>query len=138
MSRLVRAVVVTAMLATMVVVVPFDAGAALHTRRFQMPSGNIGCLLAGDHLRCDILSGLSPEPERRCELDWTGLSIGRETRAQPVCAGDTVFDRNSPVLGYGQRWRRDGIVCVSRRSGLRCRNHFDHGFFLSRDDWEAH
>ncbi|MEA2435425.1 MAG: hypothetical protein QOG54_2882 [Actinomycetota bacterium] len=136
--QIVRLAIVSAVVLAQLTVAPLGAQAALRSRAFQTPSGNIGCLLAGGHLRCDILSGLNPEPNRPCELDWTGLSIGREARARPVCAGDTVFDRNSPVLNYGEKWRRGGIVCVSRQSGLRCHNNFDHGFFLSRDDWEAH
>jgi hypothetical protein len=138
MIRFVRLTLISALLLVQLIAAPMGAQAALRTRRFQTPSGNIGCLLAGNHLRCDILSGLNPEPRRRCELDWVGLSIGVRTRAAPVCAGDTVFDQDAPVLDYGSRWRRAGIVCVSRMSGLRCHNNYDHGFFLSRDDWEAH
>jgi hypothetical protein len=116
---------------------PATATAALHGRKFQMPSGNIGCLLHSGVLRCDILSGLNPEPERDCDVDWTGLSLDSDGKASPVCAGDTVMDRDARTLKYGHKWKRNGITCTSRRSGLRCHNRKHHGFFLSRDDWDT-
>jgi hypothetical protein len=106
---------------------------------FRMPSGNIGCAFVarGAVLRCDTLSGLRPEPRGRCELDWTGLTVAAAGRARPQCAGDTAVDRRAPVLRYGRTWRRAGIVCVSRRVGLRCRNRAAHGFFLARERWSV-
>jgi hypothetical protein len=38
------------------------------------------------------------------------------------------------VAAYGKTWRRGGIMCVSRRSRLRCTNGSRHGFFLSRSN----
>lgn len=104
---------------------------------FHTPSGNIGCVFVarGAVLRCDILSGLRPEPRGRCELDWTGLTVAATGRARPTCAGDTAVDRRSPVLRYGRTWRRSGIACLSRRTGLRCLNRDGRGFFLSRTRW---
>lgn len=100
-----------------------------------MPSGNIACLEFAGVLRCDVLSGLRPEPRRACRLDWTGVALRRTGRPSAVCAGDTVFDRRSRVLSYGTTWRRNGIVCTSRRTGLTCRNRRGHGFFLARERW---
>jgi uncharacterized protein DUF6636 len=114
-----------------------NAEGAMHKRKFQMPSGNIGCRYGGGTLRCDIRSGLDPEPRRDCDLDWTGLSVEADGKARPVCAGDTVLDSNARTLDYGRKWKRNGIVCRSRRSGLRCHNRKDHGFFLSRDNWDT-
>ena len=51
-----------------------DSGASAVT--FQMPSGNIGCLFGFRQLRCDILSGLEPEPTETCEFDWVGVDLG--------------------------------------------------------------
>jgi hypothetical protein len=106
---------------------------------FRMPSGNIGCLYetAARVLRCDILSGLRPEPRRTCELDWTGITISATGRAAPQCAGDTAFDRRARVLRYGTSWRRRSITCRSARDGLRCANGRAHGFFLSRERWRV-
>ena len=107
---------------------------------FRMPSGNIACGYSTDFgpvtLRCDILSGLRPEPRRRCELDWTGLSMGRGS-ARPTCAGDTVYDRKAPVLRYGSVWKRGPFVCLSLLVGLSCVNTTGHGFFLSKERWVA-
>lgn len=106
---------------------------------FRTPSRNIGCLYAaqGRVLRCDIRSGLRPEPTRRCELDWTGLTLTATGRAAPTCAGDTAFDPRTPILGYGRTWRRSGISCLSQRTGLRCTNARGHGFFLARERWRV-
>jgi hypothetical protein len=107
---------------------------------FRMPSGNIACGYSTDFgpvtLRCDILSGLRPEPRGRCELDWTGLSMGRGS-ARPTCAGDTVYDRKAPVLRYGTVWKRGPFTCVSLLIGLSCVNSTGHGFFLSKERWVA-
>ena len=127
---------VTALVAGIVVSTAPAHAADLSGRKFQTPSGNIHCRQVGKALRCDILSGLTPEPEKRCELDWTGLTLDREGRARPQCAGDTVADRDAPVLEYGEHWQRNGRRCVSRESGLYCRNFGGWHFKLSRDDWD--
>ena len=116
-------------------VVAGTAAAAAPAPGFRLPSGNIACLDFAGVLRCDILSGLRPEPRRRCELDWTGIALRRAGRATAVCAGDTVLDPRSRVLAYGTTWRRNGITCTSRRTGLTCRNRAGHGFFLARERW---
>jgi hypothetical protein len=119
-----------------------DAPAATsQATSFRMPSRNIGCTyLAGSRsqaasLRCDILSGLKPVPRRRCELDWTGISMDATGRAAPTCAGDTAYNARAPVLRYGRVWRRGPFTCISRRTGLRCSNRSRHGFFLARERW---
>jgi hypothetical protein len=108
---------------------------------FRTPSRNIACgYLPGSggaptFLRCDVLSGLRPEPRRPCELDWTGASMRPTGRATASCAGDTVYDPRSRILDYGQTWRRGGFRCTSRTTGLTCTNRSGHGFFLSRQRW---
>ena len=108
---------------------------ALTSRRFQMPSKNIGCATSEGVIVCDILSGLKPEPKRKCELDWTGMEMERLGPAQPRCAGDTAYDQSAPVLEYGTSWSRGGFTCVSQENGLQCRNEENHGFLLSREEW---
>jgi hypothetical protein len=113
------------------------AEADLSTRNFQTPSGNINChIQKSGPLRCDIYSGLKPEPNRPCELDWVGLLLEREGQARPNCAGDTVPNQDPPVLQYGDHWQRWGRRCVSRTSGLSCHNFGGWHFKLSRDDWD--
>ena len=104
---------------------------------FRTPSRNIACALYANVLRCDVLSGLRPPPRARCELDWTGVSLGIRGRARPTCAGDTVYDRRAPVLRYGESWRRRGFSCASRRTGLRCANAAGRGFELARERWRV-
>jgi hypothetical protein len=109
----------------------------LATSAFQMPSRNIGCALAGGILRCDLLSGLRPEPGAACELDWVGVILPRDSAAEPLCAGDTVYDRAAPTLAYGWTWRRAGFACESRESGLNCTNRAGGEFSLAREGWTA-
>jgi hypothetical protein len=106
--------------------------------QFRTPSGSIAC--AGSvaaqglpsYLRCDILSGLRPQPRRACQLDWTGFSLRPTGAPRAVCAGDTTYDSRAPILRYGTTWKQGGFACRSRRSGLRCTNREGRGFFLSR------
>jgi len=102
---------------------------------FRMPSKNIYCTYVGS-LRCDIRSGLKPKPARPqgCEFDWgQTLFLGRSGRARVGCVSDSVFDPSARVLPYGTKWRRSGITCVSKPTGLLCFNTKNHGFFMSRD-----
>jgi len=99
---------------------------------FQTPSKNIGCRYFNGSVRCDVLSGVKPQPTGTCELDWVGFALERAGPAAAQCAGDTVYSQGSPVLAYGERWRRGGITCVSRETGLLCTNQDGRGFVLSR------
>ena len=111
----------------------------LRALSFHTPSRNIGCSLAGEALRCDILSGLLPRPEGPCDREWTGLLLASEGPAEPNCASDTVYDRHSPTLSYGDLWHGPGFWCVSQPSGLLCFNPRKAGgsFLLSRAGWEG-
>lgn len=111
------------------------AQAALRTRKFKTPGGEVTCHLAGGWLRCDVRPELEPEPQKECELDWVGLLLPRHDRARPNCAGDTVGSAKR-VLDYGERWKRAGRVCESKRSGLHCWNEDGFHFKLSDDDWK--
>jgi hypothetical protein len=106
---------------------------------FRMPSDNIACRVFGSpaSLRCDVLSGLRPQPQGACELDWAGLYLEQTGEAKLACAGDSVYQSGSPVLGYGRRWQRGALACLSESSGLECRNESGNGFFLSRARWDT-
>jgi hypothetical protein len=106
---------------------------------FMTPSRNIVCayLAEASVLRCDIRSGLNPPPSGECELDWTGLVLGATGPAEPQCAGDAVPADDDSFLGYGERWTRDGLDCVSSETGLECSNEEGGSFFLSRESWRA-
>jgi hypothetical protein len=109
----------------------------LNLRAFKLPAGNIGCRFLGGNLRCDILSGLVPAPDGDCELDWTGVALERTGQGDPVCAGDTVYDEGAATLEYGWTWRRAGLECVSRETGLTCTNRDGRGFTVAREAWTA-
>ena len=105
---------------------------------FVMPSGNIGCGFTNEprrYLRCDILqSSDMPAKPRSCDLDYGhAYAMNRRGKSRVLCAGDTVVNRNAPVLDYGETKRIGGFKCKSKMTGLRCRNKSDHGWFLSRD-----
>ena len=131
--------------AALVVVAPAAATAVVV--QFRTPSGNIGCIfsagLAGDvvpTVRCDIRSRLRPEPHRpaSCPGDYgDSIQVTRRGRATLVCHGDTTLDPHARAIAYGHSWRRDGITCTSRVTGLTCANPAGHGFFLSRERWRV-
>jgi hypothetical protein len=104
---------------------------------FQMPSKNIGCLFGFRQLRCDILSGLEPEPNEICDFDWVGVDMGVTGPAAANCGSDTVYDAGAPVLEYGSTWSRGGITCESEESALTCTNREGHGFSLARGSWSV-
>jgi hypothetical protein len=110
---------------------------------FRTPSGNIGCVystagIAGHMrslVRCDIRSGLKPRSPRpaNCDLDYgDSYEVATTGRTVIVCHGDTAIDPRARVVAYGNVWRRGGLSCSSKATGLRCSNRSGHGFFLSR------
>jgi hypothetical protein len=113
---------------------------------FRTPSGNIGCAFSAGlpgaekpTLRCDIRSRLRPEPRapKSCPLDYgDAIEVSQLGHPTLVCHGDTAIDPRAPVLAYGHSWRRGGISCTSRPTGLTCSNRSRHGFFLSRQKWQ--
>jgi hypothetical protein len=131
---------ITTTLAALALAVP-SAAEAVTPSTFRLPSRNIGCTYwphsssSPANLRCDVLSGLKPEPRAACELDWTGANMGLSGRARATCAGDTAYPPRGPILAYGKRWRRDGLTCLSALTGLRCTNRSKHGFVLARTRW---
>ena len=113
----------------------------LPLKSFGTPSHNIGCQLATKYARCDIKEhDWTPPPKpANCDVDWGGGLSVSEQRASVVCAGDTAFDLNAPVLAYGSRARRGAIVCISREAGVTCRApRTGHGFFLSRQAYRLY
>jgi len=118
---------------------------------FMMPSKNIYCLfrdasarssLDNVFLRCGIASRLKPMPPRpdnpSCEFDWGGgLVLPRNKKAQVLCASDSAYSANYPILQYGQTWERAGFTCKSATDGLTCTNLEGQGFFLNREEWKT-
>jgi hypothetical protein len=115
----------------------FRFAGSLRANRMRTPSGGIGCEFRPQppvRLRCDVNGGVRPIPPRpeTCQFEWgPGFEMGRKSRPEIVCGSDTVNLAPQTTLAYGETWRRPGFTCVSRRSGLTCRNTGRHGFFLS-------
>jgi hypothetical protein len=114
-----------------------------HLKQFQSPTHNIGCYMStqqGGSVRCDIRehSWTAPPKPAFCDVDWGGgLQVGAKRRGSIVCAGDTVLDPGSPVLGYGKASQAGPIVCHSSERGVRCSNLVSgHGFFVSRQRYD--
>jgi hypothetical protein len=103
------------------------ASAQAATRSFQTPSRQIGCLIststraAETFVRCDPLF-----------LNDRAYTVSATGRGRTIRISDTVADPDAPVLAYGRRVRLGPFTCVSRRTGLTCRNRRDHGFAISR------
>ena len=135
---------------------PIVAGAALTLLPgFHSPSGNIRCFVvpiaptAASTLRCDIKqSAYGHNLQATCMrpdgsgVDWHGFELGQSKKGAVTCSGGVLYDEGSqrPAyvdLPYGHTWRRAGFTCVSRLSGVTCRNAHGHGFFISRASWRA-
>jgi hypothetical protein len=73
-------------------------------------------------------------PDPGCELDYGhAFQVAGDGEAAIVCAGDTVFPADGPVLAYGHGLRAGDVVCVSSESGVRCHSERSgHGFTLAR------
>lgn len=113
-----------------------SAPAAADIVGFTSPSGNIGCMLDADYVRCDIAErDWSPPPRPADCPDFTGygqgIALNRTGLAAFVCAGDTALG-GGPALAYGESRSIAGITCASEPSGMRCTNSDGHGFTLSR------
>ena len=107
---------------------------------FSTPSGNIGCVMDPEYVRCDIRerSWEPPPPPADCELDFgQGIELANETRAHLVCAGDTTLGAEE-ALEYGETSRVGPYRCVSAAAGLTCQAESGHGFFLSKETYELY
>jgi hypothetical protein len=121
----------------------------LSSNTFKLPSNNIHCEVVPDRgsapaqqafLRCDVLSQLKPMPpkDKSCQLDWgKGLVLPKASKAEVLCAGDTIYGPNYPVLQYGKTWKKEGFTCQSSRKGLTCTNPKKQSFFLNRNEWRS-
>ncbi len=133
MTRRLAFTLVLAALALLAVTVPAQAA---KFKFFQSPSGNIGCVIAKQGVRCDIREHTWPTPPKpaSCDVDYGGgVQVGRSGDGSFVCAGDTALDSSADVLGYGDRIKKGKFRCASKSKGMRCVNRKSkHGFFLSR------
>ncbi|MDG4669185.1 DUF6636 domain-containing protein [Mycobacterium sp. 236(2023)] len=107
---------------------------------FTSPSGNIGCILADDLVRCDIAERAWTPPPRPADCpDFTdygqGITLSPTGPASFVCAGDTTLG-SGPALEFGQFQAGGGMSCNSEPSGISCSNSEGHGFAISREAYQ--
>lgn len=108
------------------------ATAAVHYKRFHSPSGKIRCYLV--QFGPNDLECTAPYLPDVGEFD---PYYGLKKRGKAVHAERSDYpgyDTEDQELQYGETWKRRGITCKIRESGLRCRNKSRHGFFISMDD----
>ncbi|MFN8108448.1 MAG: DUF6636 domain-containing protein [Thermoleophilia bacterium] len=116
--------------------VPATALAAPPTN-FRTPSGNIGCDMRPNEVRCDVLQHTYTAPPKpaSCDFDWGGAFVVRKHgRGRPVCYSDTVVPPpgRKHTVGYGTSVYRNGFRCTVARTGVTCTNADAHGFAVSR------
>jgi hypothetical protein len=122
---------------------------------FNSPSGNIKCLLLpapGTGVLCSIGRAdyaktlqdrcLNPKGAKGAGVDWHGFLLPASGKGEVNCSGGILYnpDKQRPAyvtLAYGKSWHRGGLTCLSRVSGVTCRNGHGHGIFVSRGSWRA-
>lgn len=113
-----------------------DSGYGTDPVRFVTPSKNIACSMSSREVRCDVAQNAWKLPAKPggCTGDFGGGAVlGRTGSGELVCASDTVADSSSKVLEYGTAVWRDGVLCASRETGVRCENpQTKHGFQVAR------
>jgi len=117
---------------------PAPPAPSLALTSFASPSGNIGCLVNPDGVRCDIRDRLWEGPtDENCPLDYGDALTLDATGTGWECHGDTVL--GSPnVLPYGASTRQGEYVCESKTSGVTCRSlNTGHGFTVARELYET-
>jgi hypothetical protein len=115
---------------------------------FHSPSGNIQCFVVNNTLHCSLArADYGAKLQARCiapptQLDWHGWGLGARTKGTVTCTGGILYDPETErpsraVLQYGSSWHRGAFTCLSRTTGVTCRNRSGHGLFLSRQAWRA-
>ena len=128
--RAMKRFLLAAAAATAVCAAPADA--AVKYKRFHSPSGQISCYAVkyGKNV-VECTATYLPEIgdfDPYYGLKKRGKAIHGERSDYP---GYNAKDR---TLKYGMTWKRDGVTCRMRQSGLTCRNQDRHGFHISAED----
>jgi len=121
---------------------------------FSSPTKNINCIYEKSRgnikitqVRCDImqfkptLKLKAVETEESIEIfghctkdKMRAFVIDLDSVATNVfCPSDAPIALNQPIIPYNSSWQKNGFICVSQTSGMRCQNNLGHGFFLSRN-----
>jgi hypothetical protein len=106
------------------------AGAAtVSYKNVRSPTGQISCMAVqyGSGIECTApyLPDIGP-------LD-TYLALHAHGKAQQSERGDSAgYISPFRTLHYGDVWKRPGIRCSMKRTGLTCRNRDEHGFHIQK------
>jgi hypothetical protein len=108
----------------------------------QSPSGNVLCSLSAVVAVCEV-SRRDYEPPPRptdCGLDWGYMAEVRlGSPGRMLCASDTGFGPDHPVLAYGTSVTNGVFTCRSTTSSLGCSDvDGDHGIELSRSRYRLY
>lgn len=107
---------------------------------FVSPSGNIGCAMSKESVRCDVKSHTyeDPGPSADCpDLEYgDSITLDGDSAATWTCHGDTVFGTDSE-LPYGASITVGAFRCDSAEAGVTCSNDDSgHSFTLARESYE--
>ena len=108
---------------------------------FQTPSGNVGCYMDTQSVRCDIRKKewVAPPAPSDCMFDYGyGVFVDRSDPGRFVCASDTTLDPEHSVLRNGEKLKEGPFKCKNRSGGIKCVNKSTgHGFEISKQAVEV-
>ncbi|MEV1294807.1 hypothetical protein [Pseudonocardia sp. NPDC049635] len=102
---------------------------------FTSPTGNITCSMGAGEARCDVAT-----------RDWTidgcpadaGLVVGGAAGSRTSC-DPAPAATGAAMLDYGTHLTRGDLTCVSRRTGVECRDaRTGHGFTAARASYDLY
>ena len=106
---------------------------------FSSPTGNIGCYISRESVRCDIAERdwRPPPAPSSCDLDFgQGIELPAGDSPRFVCAGDTALGSDRK-LAYGSSISAGLLRCESSERGIRCQEtESGRGFLLARERYE--
>ena len=123
---------VRCLLATALLALGLAATASAKTVTYKHivgPNKDISCFAVRESTEIECLASFLPAIG---ELD-TYLAVRARGRAKLSERGDYPgYNVRRRTLRFGDVWKRPGIRCTLRATGLTCRNLDDHGFQLGR------
>jgi hypothetical protein len=127
-----RTLVLTAGLT--VAIVAAAPAATVDYKRIQSPSKQIQChaviASAGGGIECNASYLVNVDPKADLDSYFQLKQHGKTIAGE---RGDyTGYIVKTHTLKYGNTWKRPGIRCSMKSSGLTCHNLDKHGFTLAR------
>lgn len=103
---------------------------------FQMPSGNIGCVMSEESVLCAIRSfDYQPPDVAGCTAD-TGVAFRLDSAGTAhVCSTGTPEFGDAAQLPYGESRTVGEFTCTSSEAGISCSNAAGQEFSLRRADF---